>query len=142
MGTIRDAVELDLKWIYPLWSQWSKEAPVPYADWQEVMDTQSTLFHAVVEKKIPGLALVDAPRAVLLWVGSPDKALHGYGVVVDPQWREKGVGGALLQQGLTEGRLRGFHRVFVSPYVTNKRGVSWLKRAGFDPVQTVMVKEF
>jgi len=55
-------------------------------------------------------------------------------VYVERSWRGKGVGRVLLERLIVLGRDRGFHKLVLACFPTNKAGVALYERVGFTPV--------
>ncbi|MEM4666480.1 MAG: GNAT family N-acetyltransferase, partial [Thermofilum sp.] len=59
---------------------------------------------------------------------------HVHSIAVDPQFRKKGVGRALMEETFRMLRERGVKSVVLEVSIANEAGISFWKSLGFSPV--------
>lgn len=137
---IRHATIRDLPFALRCWADSLDESPIPYRKAEEVLAFQTHLFVRVVSGEQKGGCLIAEDAGLIIGAGDPP-ALFDYGVFLLPECRDSGVGSALLAASEQWAKENGYTRMIGSPLIRNKGSRRWLQRAGYKPLQVVMVKE-
>ena len=68
---------------------------------------------------------------ICVWLVAEE--MHVNNIAVSPRWRRRGIGGALLEAALEQGRLRGARRAFLEVRASNQAAQELYRQFGFEP---------
>lgn len=137
---IRYAHMTDLPFFIECWEAGWQERPIPFRTLEEMLAVQSVLFTRIVRAEQNGVVLIEPEAAIVMAAGEPP-VLWDYGAFVVESHRRDGIGSMLLDCAEKWAKANGFSRIIAAPYADNEGSRKWLERAGWKPMQLVLVKE-